>query len=61
MLPRLSEVPQTKKLFRDFIGRFGKLTEDFQEVCGHLQTNHITLPHQINGAGDDYREYYDED
>ena len=45
----------------DYIGRFENLTEDFQEVCGHLQANHITLPHFNIGTGDDYREYYDED
>ena len=45
----------------DYIGRFERLNDDFQEICEHLNISHITLPHKIKGTGEDYRKYYDEE
>lgn len=43
----------------DYIGRFENLVEGFQEVCKAIQIPPITLPHEIHGSGENYREQYD--
>jgi hypothetical protein len=43
----------------DFIGRFEKLCEDFQNVCNEINATNIILPHRMKGSGEDYREHYD--
>ncbi len=45
----------------DYIGRFERLNDDFQEICKHLNISHTALPHKIKGTGDDYRKYYDDE
>lgn len=45
----------------DYIGRFETLQKDFQEVCRAINIPQITLPHNIKGTGEDYREYYDDE
>lgn len=45
----------------DYIGRFETLNDDFQEVCKAMHIPPITLPHNIKGSGEDYRECYDKD
>jgi len=45
----------------DFIGRFETLNDDFQQICDAMNIPHITLPHDIAGSGEDYRDYYDKD
>ncbi|MFP7754062.1 sulfotransferase family 2 domain-containing protein [Thermodesulfobacteriota bacterium B35] len=47
------------KISLDYIGRFEKLNNDFQEICKHLNVSHAALPHKIRGTGDDYRKHYD--
>ena len=45
----------------DFIGHFETLNNDFQEICDAMNIPRISLPHDIKGSGEDYREHYDED
>lgn len=44
----------------DFIGRFETINDDFQQICEAMKIPDITLPHNIKGSGEDYREHYDE-
>lgn len=44
----------------DHIGRFETLAEDFKEVCKAIDLPQTTLPHEIMGSGDEYRQHYDE-
>lgn len=43
----------------DFIGRFENLREDFGEVCRFIGCDRISLPHEVRGSGEDYREHFD--
>lgn len=43
----------------DFIGRFERLADDFQEVCRRIGV-HATLPHLKSSGDHDYRDAYDE-
>ena len=44
----------------DFIGRFETINDDFQQICEAMKIPRITLPHNIKGSGEDYREHYNE-
>jgi hypothetical protein len=44
----------------DFIGRYEKLSEDFQYICNILGFN-ASLPHVNKSTHKDYREYYNEE
>lgn len=44
----------------DFLGRFERITQDWNVVCAALGVN-IPLPHHMKGKGLDYREYYDDE
>ena len=43
----------------DFVGRYERLSEDFQYVCDTLGLN-ATLPHVNSSSRNDYRTYYNE-
>lgn len=43
----------------DFIGRYERLSEDFQHICDVLGL-HATLPHLNKSSRRDYRTYYNE-
>jgi len=46
----------------DFIGRFELLQQDFEKICDLLSIDHIELPHQIKGGGqNEYQQAYDKD
>jgi hypothetical protein len=45
----------------DFIGRFERLNEDFEQVKEALGLPQLTLPGENKGSGADYREQYDKD
>jgi chondroitin 4-sulfotransferase 11 len=44
-------------LLVDFIGRFERLADDFEEVCQHLGIE-VRLPHLLESSRRDYREYF---
>jgi hypothetical protein len=45
----------------DFIGRFERLTADFQEACRRMGLrNPPPLPHELKGDCKDYRQHYDD-
>ncbi|MCJ7628930.1 MAG: sulfotransferase family protein [Longimicrobiales bacterium] len=50
------------KVILDFIGRFERLHEDFEEVCRLGRTPQVSLPHKRRSVGrkKDYRSYYDD-
>ena len=50
------------RIIVDFIGRYERLQEDFDEVCRRLKLHGRRLPHkrQAKDRDSDYRRYYDE-
>jgi len=49
------------KVPMDYIARFENLSEDVNIVFKNLGLDHLSLPHKLKGAVDDYTNYYDED
>lgn len=46
----------------DFIGRYERLQEDFDQVCERIGVSKKLLPHKRQAKGrDDYRKYYDDE
>jgi hypothetical protein len=43
----------------DFIGRYERLTQDFQHICDVLELD-TALPHKNPSSRRDYRTYYNE-
>jgi hypothetical protein len=58
MLQRDFLVDAEGRLLVDFVGRFERLSEDFQHVCRTLGVQ-ATLPWLNGTPHDDYRSYYD--
>lgn len=49
------------KIVVDFIGRYERLQDDFDQVCERLRVRKKTLPHKRQAKDrDDYRRYYDD-
>lgn len=44
-------------LIIDFVGRFERITQDFQKICSHFQVD-LKLPHMNRSKPVDYRTYY---
>lgn len=45
----------------DYICRFETLKDDFTHVCKQMGLGSLSLPHEIKGSGEDYRERYDKE
>ena len=46
----------------DFVGRYERLAEDFEQICRHIGLSPPALPHRRRAADRerDYRDYYDD-
>ncbi|MDP0490493.1 MAG: sulfotransferase family 2 domain-containing protein [Verrucomicrobiota bacterium JB023] len=44
----------------DFVGRFEHLQRDFETICGKLEIDTITLPHEVASTPVDYRSFYED-
>lgn len=45
----------------DYIGHFESLADDMREISHRLDLDELALPHDLRGAGDDYRNHYDDE
>lgn len=45
----------------DFVGRFERLSDDFEVVCEAIGRDGLSLPHLKSSSRGDYRSYYDID
>ena len=49
------------KTMMDFIGRYERLQEDFDKVCGFINVKRQQLPRKNISYRKNYKEYFDED
>jgi len=49
------------KVELDHVGRFENLAAEFEKVCNDMNLKNVSLPHELKGSGDNFRDHYDEE